>query len=65
VVCQIASTILTVDLLLGSPLVRLPSNISPYIWGGLVLPTVYVLASTVSSFLFKDALVLKVGVPLG
>jgi hypothetical protein len=60
---QILGTVLAVDLLTGGTLVRLPGAVGVCVWGGLILPTVYVIASAIAPF--KNAVVLKVRAPGG
>jgi hypothetical protein len=42
--------------------VHLPGAVAVFVWGGLVVPTVFVMANAVSSTMFKNALILKVSV---
>lgn len=58
---QVTSLLLGADLLTGGNLVHLPGSVGAFVWGGIVLPTVYVVTAAVNGFLWKDALVLKVG----
>lgn len=41
---------------------HLPGAVAVFVWGGLVVPTVFVMANAVSSTMFKNALILKVSV---
>ncbi|EFN52597.1 hypothetical protein CHLNCDRAFT_59756 [Chlorella variabilis] len=59
----IAGLLLGADLLTGANLLHLPGTVGIVVWGGLVVPTVYVLANAVSSFMFKDAVILKANCP--
>jgi hypothetical protein len=58
---QVTSLLLGADLLTGGNLMHLPGSVGAFVWGGIVLPTVYVVTAAVNGFLWKDALVLKVG----
>lgn len=59
----IASALLLTDQLTGGNLVHLPGAVAVFVWGGLVVPTVFVMANAVSSTMFKNALILKANCP--
>ena len=44
-----------------SQFLELPGALGVFIVWGVTLPTIYVLASSITSLVFKDALILKVG----
>jgi hypothetical protein len=59
----VTSLLLGADLLTGGNLMHLPGSVGAFVWGGIVLPTVYVVTAAVNGFLWKDALVLKANCP--
>lgn len=62
---QAASVFISANLATGGALEQIPGQVGVVFWGGLVLPTAYVLAHAFGQLLFKDALILKVGPVFG
>lgn len=58
---QVGGVIGLLDVATGGAIAQLPGKIGVLFWGGLVVPSAFVIYNAVSTFLFKDPLVLKVG----
>lgn len=57
---QVGGIIGLLDVATGGAIAQLPGKIGVVFWGGLVVPSAFVIYNAVSTFLFKDPLVLKV-----
>ncbi|KAL4443897.1 hypothetical protein ABPG75_011634 [Micractinium tetrahymenae] len=62
-VLAVGGTIALLDVATGGTIAELPGKIGVLFWGGLVVPSAFVIYNAVSTFLFKDPLVLKAPCP--
>ncbi|KAL4449524.1 hypothetical protein ABPG77_007168 [Micractinium sp. CCAP 211/92] len=62
-VLAVGGVIGLLDVATGGAIAQLPGKIGVLFWGGLVVPSAFVIYNAVSTFLFKDPLVLKAPCP--